>query len=90
MTVASSGAPGKRPFFLRLDELRGFLRSQRASAILKFQVAALVTRQTRLGLLNYSLAARQHDFAGVAQLVERQPSKLNVEGSSPFARFQGT
>ena len=27
-------------------------------------------------------------FAGVAQLVERQPSKLNVEGSSPFARFQ--
>ncbi len=25
--------------------------------------------------------------AGVAQLVERQPSKLNVEGSSPFARF---
>ena len=27
--------------------------------------------------------------AGVAQLVERQPSKLNVEGSSPFARFLG-
>ena len=26
------------------------------------------------------------DFAGVAQLVERQPSKLNVEGSSPFSR----
>lgn len=25
-------------------------------------------------------------FAGVAQLVERQPSKLNVEGSSPFSR----
>ncbi len=25
--------------------------------------------------------------AGVAQLVERQPSKLNVDGSSPFARF---
>ena len=25
--------------------------------------------------------------AGVAQLVERQPSKLNVEGSNPFARF---
>jgi hypothetical protein len=24
--------------------------------------------------------------AGVAQLVERQPSKLNVEGSSPFSR----
>jgi hypothetical protein len=26
------------------------------------------------------------DSAGVAQLVERQPSKLNVEGSSPFSR----
>lgn len=25
--------------------------------------------------------------AGVAQLVERQPSKLHVEGSNPFARF---
>lgn len=25
--------------------------------------------------------------AGVTQLVECQPSKLNVEGSSPFARF---
>jgi hypothetical protein len=25
-------------------------------------------------------------FAGVAQLVERQPSKLNVEGSNPFSR----
>jgi hypothetical protein len=28
-------------------------------------------------------------FAGVAQLVERQPSKLNVEGSSPFSRSTG-
>jgi hypothetical protein len=28
------------------------------------------------------------DSAGVAQLVERQPSKLNVEGSSPFSRSQ--
>ena len=27
------------------------------------------------------------DLAGVAQLVERQPSKLNVAGSSPVARF---
>ena len=25
-------------------------------------------------------------FAGVAQLVERQPSKLNVAGSSPVSR----
>ena len=25
--------------------------------------------------------------AGVAQLVERQPSKLNVDGSNPFTRF---
>jgi hypothetical protein len=27
-----------------------------------------------------------YEFAGVAQLVELQPSKLVVEGSSPFAR----
>jgi|TARA_B110000263_G_scaffold226751_1_gene218599 hypothetical protein len=26
-------------------------------------------------------------FAGVAQLVERQPSKLNVAGSNPVTRF---
>jgi hypothetical protein len=25
-------------------------------------------------------------YAGIAQLVERQPSKLNVEGSNPFSR----
>ena len=28
------------------------------------------------------------DDAGVAQLVEHQPSKLNVEGSNPFTRFR--
>ena len=28
----------------------------------------------------------RRSFAGVAQLVERQPSKLNVEGSNPFSR----
>ncbi len=28
------------------------------------------------------------NHAGVTQLVECQPSKLNVEGSSPFARFR--
>ena len=27
-------------------------------------------------------------IAGVAQLVERQLPKLNVEGSNPFARFE--
>jgi hypothetical protein len=32
------------------------------------------------------VSLRFTDFAGVAQLVERQPSKLNVEGSSPFSR----
>ncbi len=29
----------------------------------------------------------QAEAAGVAQLVEHQPSKLNVGGSSPLARF---
>jgi len=28
-----------------------------------------------------------HAYAGVAQLAEHQLPKLNVEGSSPFARF---
>lgn len=27
-------------------------------------------------------------YAGVAQLVEHQPSKLNVAGSNPVARFK--
>ena len=31
-------------------------------------------------------AIRRVPHAGVAQLVERQPSKLNVEGSNPFSR----
>jgi hypothetical protein len=30
---------------------------------------------------------RRRRLAGVAQLVERQPSKLNVAGSSPVARL---
>ncbi len=30
------------------------------------------------------------DFAGVAQLVERQPSKLNVAGSTPVSRSAGS
>ena len=38
-------------------------------------------------MLQPSRACDENRFAGVAQLVERQPSKLNVEGSSPFARF---
>jgi hypothetical protein len=32
-------------------------------------------------------ATMRDDGAGVTQLVECQPSKLNVEGSSPFTRF---
>ena len=32
-------------------------------------------------------ATLNNEDAGVTQLVECQPSKLNVEGSSPFARF---
>ena len=33
-----------------------------------------------------SATLEEESIAGVAQLVERQPSKLNVEGSSPFSR----
>ena len=47
-------------------------------------------RQTSECLLDYLTLLDQQALAGVAQLVERQPSKLNVEGSSPFARFKGT
>jgi hypothetical protein len=40
----------------------------------------------RSGTRRALVSLRFTDFAGVAQLVERQPSKLNVEGSSPFSR----
>jgi hypothetical protein len=33
-----------------------------------------------------ALGGARFEFAGVAQLVEHQPSKLNVEGSNPFSR----
>jgi hypothetical protein len=42
------------------------------------------TKSSGFGFTGLGRAA----FAGVAQLVERQPSKLNVEGSSPFSRSQ--
>ena len=63
---------------------------------------ALSTKRSRLtagrnrGVLGSMVLGRGRDamsgFAGVAQLVERQPSKLNVEGSSPFSRsmFSGS
>ena len=35
------------------------------------------------------LETLQDRYAGIAQLVERQLPKLNVEGSNPFARFVG-
>ena len=37
---------------------------------------------------HFILALHLLILAGVAQLVERQLPKLNVEGSSPFARFE--
>ena len=45
-------------------------------------------RATRLaaGPAKGASGSSSFNFAGVAQLVERQPSKLNVEGSSPFSR----
>ncbi len=38
------------------------------------------------GAVRQANGARWESIAGVAQLVERQPSKLNVEGSNPFSR----
>ena len=60
---------------------------------------ALSTNPTRQGagtkrsgfcftVLGRGRSRAMSSFAGVAQLVERQPSKLNVEGSSPFSRSQ--
>ena len=34
------------------------------------------------------ITKKNNFFAGVAQLVERQPSKLNVVGSIPITRFR--
>ena len=42
---------------------------------------------TRFCDQTHDSATIRDDPAGVAQLVERQLPKLNVEGSSPFARF---
>ena len=36
--------------------------------------------------MNIELLISDLDNAGVAQLVERQPSKLNVAGSNPVSR----
>ena len=84
------GRPGQDEALGSPNSVSRRLMPHAPTAPLKFQVAPPPTRQTRLTLLNYFPAARQQAFAGVAQLVERQPSKLNVEGSSPFARFQDT
>jgi hypothetical protein len=43
----------------------------------------------RQGRVARRVSSSSYNFAGVAQLVERQPSKLNVEGSSPFSRSTG-
>src|SRR6188768_2205876 len=43
-------------------------------------------RGSRSTVLGRGRSRAMTSFAGVAQLVERQPSKLNVEGSSPFSR----
>jgi hypothetical protein len=37
----------------------------------------------------HSIAVMIPTIRGRSSMVERQPSKLNVEGSSPFARFLG-
>ncbi len=39
--------------------------------------------------MHHSIAELKIDFAGVAQLVERQPSKLNVASSSLVSRSIG-
>ncbi len=48
----------------------------------KFVFDAVVVRkwEQRFEILNWN------NIAGVAQLVERQPSKLNVAGSNPVSR----
>src|SRR4051794_6260092 len=43
----------------------------------------------RLKTENEQIEIAEIEIAGVAQLVELQPSKLVVEGSSPFARSNG-
>ena len=40
------------------------------------------------GLQTLQLFNRSTDYAGIAQLVERQPSKLDVAGSNPVSRFK--
>ena len=48
--------------------------------------AALTRYEGSNPSLGTSFFMKKLDLAGIAQLVERQPSKLNVAGSSPVSR----
>gem|GEM_PF-5722672 len=67
------------PFNKILSLSAGFLLNTREIA---FNIQKIVIFFWNLKSLNFIFAGQ----AGVAQLVERQPSKLNVAGSNPVSR----
>jgi hypothetical protein len=51
---------------------------------------SICTEIPLVGLVKeYGVCMKEFVFAGIAQLVEHQPSKLRVAGSSPVSRFVG-
>jgi hypothetical protein len=87
--LASSGIKSSRaPTGLRLvSYLEGCPSGQREQAV-NLPASASVGSNPTPSTAAPSLPdeASGSDFAGVAQLVERQPSKLNVAGSTPVSR----
>ena len=83
--------PASPPFRGRHGPRRSRYK-ERASKEPPATPATWVIKVVRLKHLRYHLEATGVSsaircVAGVAQLVERQPSKLNVDGSNPFTRF---
>jgi hypothetical protein len=76
--VNSAGPWGPCPKTVRALRLRRRPQQSATWGVARVAPSAPLAARSRV--------AASLDFAGVAQLVERQPSKLNVEGSSPFSR----
>ena len=85
--VSESCPSGQREQAVNLPDL-SYAGSNPALSTKRFRVAAGTNRGALRSMVLGRGWGAMSAFAGVAQLVERQPSKLNVEGSSPFSRSQ--
>ena len=83
--VSESCPSGQREQAVNLPDL-SYAGSNPALSTKRFRLAAGTNRGALRSMVLGRGRGAMSAFAGVAQLVERQPSKLNVEGSSPFSR----